>query len=248
MTKIKEVLEYLNELYPFDTKEPWDNCGLLVGGEDNIVEKIMLTLDVTKEVVEQAEDVGADLIVSHHPVIFHPIKALKAGTAVFNLACADIGVISVHTPLDGANGGVSEQLAKTIGLKKIAHSEFSPMIVTGEIPATDVKKFAKKLKSALGGSVQYSAFEREIKTVAVCSGAGGSLLMELPAGYADAYVTGEAAHHNFIDCEEQGTALFVCGHFETENIILDELEKVLSEKFPDIEIEKSQQKNPRLSI
>ncbi len=247
MTKIKEVLEYLNELYPFDTKEEWDNCGLLVGGEDNMVEKIMLTLDVTKEVVEQAEEAGADLIVSHHPVIFRPFKSLKSGTAVFNLACADIGVISVHTPLDGAKGGVSEQLAKKIGLKKIVHSDFSPMIVTGET-STDVKKFAKKLKTALGGSVQYSAFDREIKTVAVCSGAGGSLLAELPAGYVDAYVTGEAAHHNFIDCEEQGTALFVCGHFETENIILDELERVLSEKFPNIEIEKSQQKNPRRSV
>lgn len=248
MVKIKDIAEFLNELYPFQSKEPWDNCGVLVGNEENIAEKVFLTLDVTKEVVNQAEEAEADVIISHHPVIFSPIKALKADSAVFQLACADIGVISVHTPLDGAEKGVSETLAEKIGLKNIRHSEFSPMIVTGEIGETSVKDFALKLKTNLEAAVRYSSFEKKIKRVAVCSGSGASLLAELPANSVDAFVTGDAGHHDFIDCEERGAALFACGHFETENIILEELEKQLSEKFPDLEIEKSQQKNPIISI
>lgn len=248
MVKIKDIAEFLNELYPFESKEPWDNCGVLVGNEENIAEKIFLTLDVTKDVVLQAEEAEADVIVSHHPVIFSPLKALKADSAVFQLASADIGVISVHTPLDGAEKGVSEALAKKIGLKNIKHSEISPMIVMGEIEETSVKDFALKLKTSLEANVRYSSFEKKIKKIAVCSGSGASLLAELPKNNVDAFVTGDAGHHDFIDCEEIGTALFACGHFETENIILDELEKQLSEKFPDLEIEKSQQKNPIISI
>lgn len=244
MVKAKEIYNALNSLFDFGSQNEWDNSGFLIGSGENLVGKACLCLDVTKAVAEEAEDIGADLIISHHPAIFKALKALHSDTAVYKLICADIGVISVHTPFDKGNGGVSEALAEKIGLQNVEHLEAEPIIMLGEIPEMSVKELSERLKGRLGGRVLYSSFEKKIKKVAICPGSGASLLSLAASENIDAFITGDAGHHDFIDCEEAGIALFACGHFETEFIALASLEKKLSELFPSVEFCTIEQKNP----
>lgn len=243
--QIKDVKAFLNECFPFETAEEWDNVGLLVGRENNFVHKIGLTLDVTSQVIEEAEAQGVDLLISHHPVIFAPLKTLLYDSIPYQLACADISNISVHTPLDRAINGVSEQLAKKISLKDIRHDDNEPIIVFGKLPEKkNIKDFAEFLRLKLKGCVRYTNIEKEIETVAVCGGSGGSFLLSY-TDKVDAFVTGDAGHHDFIDAAEQDTALLACGHFETEYIVLPYLKTLLEEKYKnDIEIVILEQNNP----
>lgn len=116
MTTVDDIYKFIDEIAPFNTAMDFDNCGLLVGGKDNIVNKVLLSLDITREVVEEANNIGANLIISHHPVIFNPIKRIESKSALHLLCKSDISAICAHTNLDMAKEGVNYSLAKRIGL------------------------------------------------------------------------------------------------------------------------------------
>ena len=172
MSNVNDVLYFLDVLAPFDTSMGFDNTGILVGGKNKKVSKILLTLDVTREAVEKAISIGAELIVSHHPVIFNPMKRISDESIQYMLIRNDISVISAHTNLDKAEGGVNDALALKLGLSDIQSVESedpeeSGLARIGSIAETDIRSFALYVKNALGADgVEFSG-KSPVKNVCV---------------------------------------------------------------------------------
>lgn len=249
--KVKEIKEYLNELYPFYNKCEWDNCGLLIGDEESTVSKIGFTLDLTKETLDDAVVKGVNLIVTHHPVIFHAQKNFLSGNTAYEAAVKGISVISCHTCYDSAPGGVSEILAQTIGLSdiEILETEEKPYCVrTGRIMEVSADDFAKSVSKALNTTVRCVKGDKAIESVAVCGGAGGDFIPEVISSGVQAYVTGDISHHEFLLAQDAGLTLIAAGHFETEVISMLPMMKKVSSKFPDTECVLLKQHNPVIFV
>ena len=241
---VKDIYDYLNEIAPFDTAEEWDNCGLTIGSFDKAVKKIYIALDVTNDVIEAALSFGADLVITHHPMIFNPVSQILCDGLVYKAVASGMSFIASHTCLDKAEGGVNHCLAKVVGIKNLKTSETEEFLKFGEIEPCTAEEFAKKIKSALGGAVSFTDAGKIIKTVALCSGSGGDLVAEAKSNGADAFLTGEAKHHEYLLSNDLGISMFVAGHFETENIVCEYLYKSLKEEFGnEIEIKVSDLKN-----
>ena len=242
---VKDIYDYLNLIAPFDTAEEWDNCGLAIGSFDKTVKKIYIALDVTNDVLEDAEFFGADLVITHHPMIFTPVSQILSDGLVYKAVTSGMSFIASHTCLDKAEGGVNTCLANKVGVKNLKTSENDGFLKYGETKPCTVEEFAQIIKSALGGTVSFTDAGKTIKKVALCSGSGGDLVAEAKNIGADAFLTGEAKHHEYLLSKDLGVSMFVAGHFETENIVCEYLYNSLSEKFgSEIEIKISGLKNP----
>ncbi len=242
---VKEIYDYLNLIAPFDTAEEWDNCGLLVGSYEKEVKKIYIALDVTNDALKDAISFGADLVITHHPLIFNPVSQILCDSLVYKAVASGMSFIASHTCLDKAEGGVNHCLANKVGVKNLKTSENDEFLKYGEIEPCTAEEFAIRVKSALGGGVSFTDSGKIIKTVALCSGSGGDFVAEAKNMGADAFLTGEAKHHEYLYSNDFGISMFVAGHFETENVVCEYLYKSLNEKFGDeIEIKVSDLKNP----
>lgn len=352
LTTVKNVYDFINSIAPFNTAMDFDNCGLLVGDIEAKVNKIMVTLDVTNEVIKETKENNVDLILSHHPVIFKPIKNLMSNSIPYLLAKNGINVLCAHTNLDMANCGVNYCLASRLKLKNLrslssykkkcfnkivvfvpcgyeekiieamskegagklgeyskcsfkskgvgsflCDEDSSPFIGTKgkyesadeiriemicpeektnaavkamlkvhpyEEPAYDIfedkavesvlslgligdldkfmsdEQFAVFVKEQLQCSgVRYTKCSRKIKTVGLCSGAGGDLVPDAIRCKVDAFVTGEIKHNRILELNSEDISLVDAGHFKTENVYVDYMVKMLSENFEDVYIEKS---------
>ena len=240
MAKVKDFYAYLNSIAPFEAQEDWDNSGMLVGDENAEVTKAAVVLDITPEAVEKAKSVGANLIISHHPVIFNPIKSVVKGSLPYELVKVSVNAICCHTPLDIADGGTNDSLAELLGIKVIRAED--PILRLGTVEKTTAKELADSIAKKLGTTVRYADAGRPIKKIAICTGSGCSLIEA--AGDIDAFITGDASHHNFLDCIQSGITLIAAGHYETEIVVVPVSVKKLSEQFPEIEIIDLKQDNP----
>ena len=240
MITAQKIYEYIDSIAPFETAMSFDNAGLLVGNPQQTVTKGLVTLDVTSKVVDEAVKKGAELIISHHPVIFNPIKNVLSDSVPYLAAKNNITIISAHTNLDVARGGVNDSLAGKIGVKideffdedcaAFGHLE-------SEIEST---KFAEQIKTQLEcNGLRFTDRDGKIKTVVVSCGAGGDNIFLAKKLNADAFVTGEIKHHEIIFANENNIAVFDLGHYQSENHITEKLTKKLSENFPDVHFEKS---------
>lgn len=228
--KIKEVYDFLDFIAPFDTAAPWDNCGLSVGSLSDDVTKIVVALDVTNKVIDKAVEVGAELVVTHHPLIFDPVKVVESDSVLYKAVKSGVTFISSHTCLDKAVGGVNSCLARLTGIKNINDCQSDEFLKIGEIEPCSVKDFAVKVKNALGGMVAYTDNGKVIKKVALCSGSGGDLIAAAKAEGADALLTGEAKHHEYLEAENLGVALLCAGHYETEVPVCKYLHRALKQQ------------------
>ena len=248
MTKINDIINYFETFAPICSAMDFDNVGLLVGDKNKEISKVLVTLDITKDVVIEAESLGCELIISHHPVIFKAQKNFLKGNVAFNLASKGISAICAHTCLDCAEGGVNDVLADLLEIEntEIFPCEESPNLVrVGVLPeAMSCDELAQKIKSELGGCVRYNDNGKMIESVALCGGSGGDFIGEIIKAGIDAYITGDAGHHHFLDCAEGGVALFAAGHFETENPVISSLANRLRCEFSDIDITIIPQKSP----
>ncbi len=240
MTTVQDIYNFLDTVAPFSTQESWDNSGFLVGNGAKQVERVAVCLDVTMDTLQQADAFGADLVVSHHPVIFHPIKSVLSGTPVYYAIRHDMAVISCHTSWDVAEGGVNDILATLIGLQEtegiLPNEQGICMLRKGKLrTSVPAAEFAEIVSAALDTVVRVSDPEKMIQTVAVCGGAGASMLPDLKAlGDIDAYVTGDAKHNDFLDATDMDIALLAAGHYETETVSVPVLRDLLKEEFPDL--------------
>lgn len=240
MAKVKDFYGYLNSIAPFETQEDWDNSGMLVGDMDAEVKKVAVVLDITHEEIKKAKAIGADLIISHHPVIFNPIKSVTRGSVPYELVASSINALCCHTPLDIADGGTNDSLAKLLGIE-VTRTE-DPILRLGTVEPTSAENLAGKIAKTLNTKVRYADAGRKIEKIAICTGAGCSLIEA--AGEIDAFITGDASHHNFLDCIQAGITLIAAGHYETEIVVVPVLVKKLQAQFPDIEIIDIKQENP----
>ena len=240
MAKVKDFYGYLNSIAPFETQEDWDNSGMLVGDMDAEVKKVAVVLDITHEEIKKAKAIGADLIISHHPVIFNPIKSVTRGSVPYELVASSINALCCHTPLDIADGGTNDSLAKLLGIE-VTRTE-DPILRLGTVEPTSAENLAGKIAKTLNTKVRYADAGRKIEKIAICTGAGCSLIEA--AGEIDAFITGDASHHNFLDCIQAGITLIAAGHYETEIVVVPFLVKKLQAQFPDIEIIDIKQENP----
>ncbi len=237
--KVCDIYNLLDEKFNFSSALPYDNPGHLVGSLSDEVTGIVVCLDCTEEAVTQAIKEGASLIVSHHPVIFDGLKAVTDESIVYRLIRAGISVVSAHTNLDQADGGVNDILAEKAGLvnvEKIADREgFLYRIGELEEPLT-AEEFAAQVSKNLDYPVKYVGTNSHIKRVAVCSGSGGSMLYEVAEQGIDAYLTADVKHDVFMDAHSMGLTLLDAGHFGTEDIIVKPLAEELKKSFPEINI------------
>lgn len=240
MAKVKDFYGYLNSIAPFETQEDWDNSGMLVGDMNAEVKKAAVVLDITHEEIKKAKAIGADLIISHHPVIFNPIKSVTRGSVPYELVASSINALCCHTPLDIADGGTNDSLAELLGIE-VTRTE-DPILRLGTVEPTTAQELAGKIANTLNTKVRYADAGRKIEKIAICTGAGCSLIEA--AGEIDAFITGDASHHNFLDCIQAGITLIAAGHYETEIVVVPVLVKKLQAQFPDIEIIDIKQENP----
>lgn len=240
MAKVKDFYGYLNSIAPFETQEDWDNSGMLVGDMDAEVKKVAVVLDITHEEIKKAKAIGADLIISHHPVIFSPVKSVTRGSVPYELVASSINALCCHTPLDIADGGTNDSLAELLRIE-VTRAE-DPILRLGTVEPTTAENLAGKIAKTLNTKVRYADAGRKIEKIAICTGAGCSLIEA--AGEIDAFITGDASHHNFLDCIQAGITLIAAGHYETEIVVVPVLVKKLQAQFPDIEIIDIKQENP----
>ncbi len=240
MAKVKNFYGYLNSIAPFETQEDWDNSGMLVGDMEAEVNRVAVVLDITPEEIKKAKAIGADLIISHHPVIFSPIKSVTKGSVPYELVASSMNALCCHTPLDIADGGTNDSLAELLGIKVTRADD--PILRLGTVEPTTADELAGKIAKTLNTKVRYADAGRIIKKIAICTGAGCSLIEA--AGEIDAFITGDASHHNFLDCVQEGITLIAAGHYETEIVVVPVLVKKLQTQFPDIEIIDIKQENP----
>lgn len=229
--KLNELIAFAQTVAPFGTAEEWDNVGLLVGGGFAEVSRVLLALDITPAVVREAHEKGAQLIISHHPVIFRPIGRLDPDSAEYLLARYGIAALCLHTNLDRAAHGVNTALGKALRLQntKLYPEEF---LLVGETErAYSAEEFAAFVKERLRApSVRYT--DGRVTRVAVSSGGGGEGV-ELCAKYGcDAFVTGELKHHQYLYAVDHGVAAFDAGHFSTEDVVIPPLRELLQTRFP----------------
>ena len=252
--EIADIYNYLDSKYPFDAQEKWDNSGLLIENHSGAADTVLLSLDISNTVASEAACKWADLVISHHPVIFEPRRRIGVEDPVMNLIYNDIAAICMHTNLDIASGGTNGVILKKLCEKFAVSGEPEPFeelgngnnlgwIVEFEESITR-RELALGLKEIFG--CEYVRFNSRsgglmVKRAAFCSGSGGSMLALADEKECDALITGDVKHDVWISAENGGkkrnVCIFDCGHFHTENIVLWELRRVLEEKYPQLDIE-----------
>jgi len=223
----------------FGASEPWDRDGIQIDcGSD--VKKALVSLDCTGGALKRAQQINAGLIVTHHPLIFRQLSSVSAadsvGGRVISACRAGISVVSYHTCLDIAPGGVNDCLCRAIGLADVR--SFLPFGRIGVFQGSgSFEEFAENCENALGAKAQ-NALDcgRKVKVVAVVSGAGKDEIADAVRAGADTYVTGEVSHAAMIDCREYGINLLCLTHYATENVVLPFLAHKTSLFVPEVEL------------
>lgn len=229
MPNIEQIEKYLEQLAPLNTAEAWDNVGLLVHACDS-TDKVLISLDITHDAVAEAARLGCGLIISHHPVIFTPLRTIAKDDVVFELIQNNISAICMHTNLDAANGGVNYILANSLGLTSV-----SPLPQLGCIGSLmdiiSCKELANYCEKQLSAHIKYVDTRQSIFRVALVGGSGGEFIDDAVSAGADCFITGEASYHDAQKAKALGISLIVAGHFATENIVCEALCKKLQKEF-----------------
>lgn len=242
MSTVFDLYSAIDQFAPFSLSMDFDNTGILVGDRHQPVSKVLLALDCTMDVVNYAKEIGAQLIITHHPVIFHPIKRVNEDSVVYHLIRSQIAVISAHTNLDIAEGGVNDVLAQAIGLQNISGLELLDPVAQsylGRIGTLSnpisASEFAALVKESLHArSVKFADAGNKIQKVALCSGSGADCLENALAVGADALLTSEVKQHEYLNAAAAGISIFDAGHFDTEDIVIETLKEKLAGIFPEI--------------
>ncbi|MBQ8539133.1 MAG: Nif3-like dinuclear metal center hexameric protein [Ruminococcus sp.] len=240
MINIKDVVAVADKYAPFDTQAEFDNSGFLVGDVNMEIDKALCCLDITDEVIEEAKAKGCKLIISHHPVIFAPLRKVSSQSIVYKLIKNDIAALCLHTNFDRAKvHGVNEKLAGALNLQDtVLYPEDFLCIGTLSEELND-EDFANLVKKQLNAqAVKFTQNNgKMIKVVAVSSGAG-SEAVELFKQYGfDALVTGELKHHHLLYAKENSLCAVEAGHFETENIAVSSIVAMLRQDIGENELE-----------
>lgn len=250
MTTVGDILNFVETLAPRKLKMDWDNVGLLCGRPGREVRTVLLALDPFQEAAEEAAALGAELLLTHHSLIFRPCYAVNEDTpesrTILFLAERGIAAINAHTNLDFAPGGVNDVLAERLGLREIeplpcAEQPGAFLLRAGEVPEQTLEEFLDGVKAALGTPVlRYVSGGKKVRRVAVGGGACmGEWRQALAAG-CDTLVTSDLKYNDFWTGRQYGMNLIDAGHFYTENPVVSALAEKLRAAFPAVSVKVSE--------
>ncbi len=252
MATVNDIYTFLDQKAPFAIQEDFDNAGFLVGKGTAPVHRALVALDITPEVIREAAEQRAELIVAHHPVIWGKIASVtdadNTGRKLLSLIEHGIAAICAHTNLDAVEGGVNSALAQRLGLKDVTLLEQAGAFTDGvpygigrvgelEQGPVSPSAFGQWVKQALClDGVRFMPGTRPIRRVAVGGGACGSMLPQAAALGCDAFVTADLKHDLYLEAKELGLTLVDAGHFSTEAVVCPILQSWLLEAFPDLQV------------
>ncbi len=237
---IEKIIDELEKRFPLFLQEEYDNSGVQIAGPNVEVECAMVSLDATPQGISLAVASGCQLFLTHHPLLFFPLKKVTpddtTGKMLYTVIMNSMTLYSMHTNYDSAPGGLNDALCQRLGLSKVEplvadeRLEGSGMGRIGEIEGMEIREFASFVKSAF--DVQYIRMAPKgphmVRKVAICSGAGASLIDEAVKSGADVYITGDVTYHEIIHAVNSGLSMLVVEHDETEKFFEDEMKKLLS--------------------
>ena len=252
MNKVSEILSYITEVAPIHWQESYDNSGLLVGDANALVDKVLLTLDLTEKVIDEAIENSFHLVISHHPLIFKGLKNIlvddTTGRIITKAIKHDISIAAMHTNIDNSFYGVNRVLAEQLGLKNlnILHpnisasqhlSDSETQVGSGMIGYLEnemsEKDFLKIVKEKLNvGAIRHTELlDKPIKKVAICGGSGSFLIGDAKRCGADAYITADLKYHDFFETDNE-ILIVDAGHFETEQFTKQLFADIILKKNP----------------
>ena len=239
--KIQQVLSALERFAPLPLQESYDNAGLQIGLTEAEVSGALLCLDVTEKIIDEAVAKGCNLVVSHHPLLFRGLKQVSdlndVQRTVRKAIKNDVCVISMHTNLDNAKGGVNYKIAEKLGAKVLnsAEEEKQGLVLAELAQSMLASEFIAMVKERFGVKCAMcnELLERPIKTVAICGGAGDFMLDEAVAQKADAFITGEMHYHVYFG-HEQEIQICVIGHYESEQFTTEIFREVIERECPGV--------------
>ena len=245
--KIKEVLSALERFAPLPLQESWDNAGLQVGLTETEVSGALLCLDVNEKIVDEAIQKGCNVVVSHHPLLFRGLKTISDLTdvqrTVMKAVQKGVCVISMHTNMDNAKGGVNYKMAEKLGLRDVQF--LAPKMVDGvesgsgvigellEAQASDDFVLAVKKAFGVECAMCNELLRRPVRKVALCGGAGDFLLDEALKAGADAFITGEMHYHQYFGYEQQ-IQICVIGHYQSEQYTAEIFRDIIEKECPGV--------------
>ena len=235
---VLEMYDLIDRIAPFETQADFDNSGFLVGSASREVTAVLFALDLTEPVIDEAEACGAQLIVTHHPLMFSPLRRLTdddyEGRLIRRLVHGDISLIAAHTNLDQALGGINDALAVRCGLLDVTGSGFFRCGLL-KAPLT-AEAFARDLEGRLGAVVRLMGPpDTLIRKAGLCSGGGGDQWTLAAEAGCDAFISGEIKHHLALDMADSGIVALECGHFATEEPGIRALASALQKEFDQLE-------------
>lgn len=240
--KCKDIMWIMEDLAPARFAEQWDNPGLNVGNPEADINRILIALDATERVIDEAIEKKADLIITHHPLIFYALKKINysdaAGRKIIKLIENKIGVYAAHTNLDAANGGTNDVLAHILGLEDVK------VLVPGAENGTGMGRvgeleeditlglFAVKVKEYLGLDAARTVgnLSAKVKKVALCTGAGFEFIDDAIKAGCDVFITADVRYHEAMTAVDKNIAVIDATHYATENIIVPVLVKYVKQK------------------
>ena len=261
---VSEIAEVIEEIAPAELQEEWDNSGLLIGFEINPVVKLLTCLEVNEAVVEEAVRVGADMIVSHHPLIFHGVKFVRdgdySGKVLMDLIKNEISVYSCHTPFDKLKGGNNDIVAELLGLTSIRNLKGddvgSPSKMIGNADEADIGRSGKfknsmsfmqvielvanRLSMSIRDLRAVGELDTEITTVGICTGAGADMTAMAADAGCQLMITGDVKYHEAQEALERSVCLLDAGHYGTEKFFSAAMKGMLEKKLSEtVEIAES---------
>ncbi len=243
MITVSELYQELDRAIPSSLSSDWDNDGLMCCPKPTKpAEKVLLTLDITENIVDLAVREGFDVILSHHPLVFRPVRSLTPDTAVqrklIRLVENGIAAMSFHTRFDAVEGGVNDALAEILGVKtpRPFGNEGEEMGRIGEVAPCTLSEFAEKVKTALRAPVVLASGDLPVRRVALLGGSGDDFVDAAKKAGADTYVSGDLGYHLLSEAGENGINLIAAGHYYTENPALPHLASLVKKADSDITV------------
>lgn len=242
MASVASVVLAVEALAWPNLAEAWDNVGLILGDPNAETGSVLLAVDLSQEVLREADDVGAKMIIAYHPPVFKPVRRVLAGDIAHDCLARGISVYSPHTALDAAEGGTNDTMAKMLGLEAIVPlrpNAVFPKLGAGRIGQTRASRSAMilRVKEALGLSRVWVAGPHEDQPalqIAIGAGSGADLLPDVLARNADVFVTGELSHHHALAAIRTKMTVIMTGHSNTERMALYPLAQRLEERMTEV--------------
>lgn len=241
---LSRIMEIADRLFPFNCAEPWDNCGLQLGDPCREIRSIAFSLDATPRTIRFASEMDCELLITHHPVIMDPLRqitpATMTGLTLIAAARAGVDVLSLHTNLDAARGGLNDYLAQTLGLKDVIIPLPAACARLGTLPRPgDLHSLAQIVARSLDiPAVRLVCEEnREIQRVFCVSGSGMGFLKDALHHRADVMVTGDVRYHAAREALEMGMPVIDAGHFGLEKVAAGLMSEAFRKEFSEINVD-----------